>query len=317
MRPREISTGVYCLPVSIANVYFVGKRADPWVLVDTAIPGRAAEIRRAAEWLYGAPPQAIVLTHGHMDHSGSALQLAQTWDLPIYAHRLEIPFLRGQSYPPGDPSVGGFLAMLSRFVSPKPLDFGDRVHPLPVNRAIPGIKDWMWYHTPGHSPGHVSLFRPADGTLIAGDAVTTMNCDSLVSVARRFPQVCPPPAPFTCDWTQARESVALLAELRPLTIAAGHGRPMSGGQAVMQLAELATDFPIPARGRYVARPAQANENGIVSLPPKPPDPLAGVAVGLGILAAGGAMFAVAAHRLRKQKRQLLDPAKADIPIQAS
>jgi hypothetical protein len=101
--------------------------------------------------------------------------------------------------------------------------------------------------------------------------------------------------------------VQLLANLRPQTIAAGHGVPMSGDRAVMQLAELATNFPIPAKGRYIAAPAQMDETGVVALPPKPADWLPGVALAAGVAAAAGTMFAVAALRRKR--------AKADTPAQ--
>ena len=64
-------------------------------------------------------PEAIVLTHGHADHSGSAAELSDSWDVPVYAHRLELPFFTGLSaYPPPDPTVGGPFALLSRFMPP-------------------------------------------------------------------------------------------------------------------------------------------------------------------------------------------------------
>ena len=66
------------VPVAFVNVYLVG---DPggWVVVDTGLPGAAGLVRRAAEARFGAGarPQAIVLTHGHFDHAGSALALAR------------------------------------------------------------------------------------------------------------------------------------------------------------------------------------------------------------------------------------------------
>jgi glyoxylase-like metal-dependent hydrolase (beta-lactamase superfamily II) len=300
---KEIARGVFRLPVSITNVYFVGERSGPWVLVDTGIAGRAWQIRQAAESLYGwdTRPEAILLTHGHADHSGSALDLAQLWDVEIFAHRLEMPYITGKSaYPPLDPTVGGFLAMLGRFVSPAVLNLGDSVRPLESGWESFGLDDWEVHHTPGHSPGHVAFFRPSDGTLLAGDALTTVNLDSLVETAARFPRVGRPPAPSTSDWIKAEESVKLLAELRPLTIACGHGIPMTGGKAVMQLAELATHFPAPLQGRYVREPVVADENGVVTLPPAPPDFLPGVALGLGIAAAAGTMFALAAHRRRRK-----------------
>ena len=268
------------------------------------MPGRAQQIRAAAESLYGseARPSAILLTHGHQDHAGSALDLADLWDVPILAHPLEMPFVTGLSeYPPLDATVGGFLALAGRFFSVKPINLGDRVRPLEAGRELPGLGGWEWHHTPGHSPGHTAFFRPADGTLIGGDAITTVDLDSFFATTAKAQRVCRPPTPSTMDWIGAAQSVKLLADLRPFTIACGHGTPMSGGKAVMQLAELATNFPFPRRGRYVREPALSDERGLVRVPPRPPDPLPGVAIGLGIAAAAGAMFALAARR-RKQRR---------------
>lgn len=249
----------------------------------------------------------IFLTHGHMDHAGSALDLANIWDVPVIAHPLELPYLTGRSkYPPLDPTVGGFLALLGRFITVPSQDLSGRVRAL---ESAP-LAGWEWHHTPGHSPGHVAFFRREDSCLIAGDALTTMNLDSFFASAFEVQRVCGPPAPSTPDWRRARESVELLAELRPLTIACGHGMPMSGGKAVMELAELATNFRVPAHGRYVREPARMDGSGVVSLPAQPPDALAGVAVAVGVAAAAGTMFAVAARRRKRA-------AKADTPAPAS
>jgi glyoxylase-like metal-dependent hydrolase (beta-lactamase superfamily II) len=85
---KEIAQDVFRLKVSIANVYFVGPPEGPWALVDTGTPKHANQIREAAESIYGsaARPAAILLTHGHMDHAGSALDLANMWDVPVFAH---------------------------------------------------------------------------------------------------------------------------------------------------------------------------------------------------------------------------------------
>jgi glyoxylase-like metal-dependent hydrolase (beta-lactamase superfamily II) len=271
---KQIASGVTCLRLGVSNVYFVGKTGKPWVLVDTGLRGHASKIRAAAESHFGLTvrPAAILLTHGHADHAGSAAELADYWNVPIYAHPLELPYLTGRSqYPPLDPTVGGFLAMMGRLVALKACNLGDRVRELVRSLDALGLDDWEWHHTPGHSPGHVSFFRRKDGTLLAGDALTTVNLDSFFATITTHRHVCPPPAPSTPDWIQARESVRLLAGLQPLVIGSGHGLPVSGDKAVLELAELATDFPMPATGRYVQEPARMDNRGVVSLPPKPPD----------------------------------------------
>src|SRR6478672_9514269 len=108
---REVAPGVTLIPTLIANAYFVGE-STRWVVVDTCAPGNERRIRRAAERRFGrgARPEAILLTHGHFDHAGSAGPLADAWNVPIYAHSLELPYLTGKAkYPPFDLSSPGFF----------------------------------------------------------------------------------------------------------------------------------------------------------------------------------------------------------------
>ena len=278
------------------------------MLVDTSFPNRGREIRAAAELRYGANarPEAIFLTHGHMDHAGSAAELAEMWNVPIFIHPLELPFVTGKSkYPPPDPTVGGFLAMWARFQPPRTFDLSGRVRAMEAGPEAAGLPGWEWHHTPGHSPGHAVFFRREDGVLLAGDAVVTTNLDSFFATALKIRRVCRPPTPFTCDWEVARESVRRMAELRPQVIAAGRGNPISGGDAVRGLAELALNFPMPAKGRYVREPARMDESGVIALPPKPPDALPGIALGVGVVAAAGTMLAMAARR--RKRRQAARP----------
>jgi glyoxylase-like metal-dependent hydrolase (beta-lactamase superfamily II) len=218
--------------------------------------------------------------------------------VPVLAHRLERPYLSGQSpYPPPDPLVGrGSMALFSRMYPRGPIDVSARLEMLPPNGTVPGAPEWRWMHTPGHTAGHVSLFRERDRTLLAGDALVTTKQESLLAVAMQRREIHGPPAYFTPDWRGARESVGRLAALEPEVLAAGHGEPMQGAEMRAELRAVASRFDedeVPAFGRYAKQPAVANEHGIVRLPP---DPLPKVVAGVAAAAAVAWTLAARARR---------------------
>jgi glyoxylase-like metal-dependent hydrolase (beta-lactamase superfamily II) len=286
--PREVAPDLMFLRTMMVNVCLV-RSGSSWVLVDAGLRGYANTIRSAAEQLVGAsrPPEAIVLTHGHFDHIGSLEALLDSWDVPVYAHRLERPYLTGESpYPPPDPLVGrGSMALLSRLYPRGPINLGSRLQFLPDNGTVPSLPDWRWIHTPGHTAGHISLFRERDRALIAGDAVTTTRQESILAVATQRRELHGPPAYFTQDWRASGESVGRIAALEPEILASGHGEPVRGAVMRAELRRLASRFAqreVPSYGRYARQPAITDEHGIVSLPP---DPLPKVAAGFAIAAA--------------------------------
>ncbi len=288
---RELQPGVFRLATLFVNAYLVREPGEAWVLVDTGLPGFAGLVRRRAEVLFGRPPAAILLTHGHFDHSGNAEELAVLWGVPIFAHPLEMPFLTGRSdYPPVDPTVGGALGFMARSFPHHGIDLRGHVHPLPEDGSVPGLPSWRWVHTPGHTAGHVSFFRQRDRTLLAGDALATLDQDSPVAMVTQRREFSVPPAPLTTDWRAARASVEALAELKPHAVAAGHGRPARGSHVAADLARFARIFTPPKRGRYVLRPARSNEYGIFEIPPPVEDPLPRQLLLAGL--ATGALFAL-------------------------
>lgn len=271
-----VAPGVWGRKDVFANFFMIQDLVnDEWVLVDTGLKWSASKVKEMADYLFGkgSMPEAIILTHGHFDHVGSVASLAEEWDIPVFAHHLEIPYLTAQSdYPPPDPTVGGGLMATMAFLYPNsPINIWKHVQVLPPDGNIPVLREWKYIHTPGHSPGHISLFRESDGVLIAGDAFVTTKQESLISVMFQTKKISGPPKYFTCDWDDARNSVEELIKLNPKTAATGHGRPMRGIELQEALKNLSENFyteAIPAQGRYVPNPAITNANGVVYVPPK-------------------------------------------------
>lgn len=232
--------------LAIVNVVYYGQPgANSWTLIDAGVMGTTNMILDAVEKRFGGvAPAAIVMTHGHFDHVGALRDLAERWSVPVYAHERELPYLNGtSSYPPPDPSVGGgLMATLSRFYPRGPVDVSQWLQPLPADGSVPHMPGWRWIHTPGHTQGHVSLWREDDRALIAGDAFVTTAQESAYAVAMQTPEVHGPPMYFTEDWAASRESVEVLAALEAELAITGHGRAMAGAAFRDALHTLAREF---------------------------------------------------------------------------
>jgi len=276
LQAREIAAGMFYIEtgkgIMRSTVYFVRSgSASSWVLIDSASAHCGPLIREAAEALFGAktPPTAILLTHVHPDHAGSALELAQGWNCPVYVHPDELPFATADS--------SNFFATYHNYTTaagrwtPPPLDkwlilplvrampgrkrevmlagssLKGVVRAFEPGKGLPGLPEWDYIPTPGHTPGHVAFFRPADRVLIAGDALLTINLNSakgflLWSLSRNNPRVSGPPWYTTWCWQAAKESVGRIARLEPRILAGGHGLPMTGPSTACDVRAFAGRF---------------------------------------------------------------------------
>ncbi len=238
---ETVATGVYCLVTGKrrdSNVYFV-QSGGTWVLVDTAWRGRAELIRSAAETLFGAGarPRAIVLTHVHPDHAGSASELARMWGVTVYVLPGELPL------PPSGRIIGALAGVERRWMFPSGQD---GLSPVDPDVGVPGLPDWQVIPTPGHTPGHLALFREADRALIAGDAVLTVNLNSPGDALWQRHILGGPPRFATWNWRAATGSVSELARLEPSVLAPGHGRAMADPVLAPALRALGEQLSNPA-----------------------------------------------------------------------
>lgn len=257
---EQVTDDLYYFPIQIVNVIFYGTpgEGNDWVLIDAGMPRSGDNIIEEAEERFGKnnPPKALILTHGHFDHVGGITEIIEKWNMPVFAHQLELPFLKGeQDYPEPDPTVeGGLLAKISPYYPNEAITIDGHVQPLPPDGSVPFMEGWKWIHTPGHTVGHVSLYRETDGALIVGDAFVTVRQDSLYKVFTQEQEISGPPRYLTPDWEASRRSVEKLEALNPSIAITGHGRPMEGENLRENLRYLVDKFDeiaIPDYGKFV------------------------------------------------------------------
>jgi glyoxylase-like metal-dependent hydrolase (beta-lactamase superfamily II) len=309
----SVAPGVWGRKDLFVNFYMIqDQTTGAWALVDAGLKWSASRIRNMADELFGegTTPSAIILTHGHFDHVGALPTLIEQWNVPVYAHSLEVPYLTGQSaYPPPDPTVGGGLMAAMSWMYPKgPINVQDYIRTLPQDNSIPGLTDWKYIHTPGHSPGHISLFRESDRVLIAGDAFVTTKAESAIYQLSSIKHLSGPPKYFTCNWASAELSVIKLAALDPEVAATGHGTTMRGEELRGALKKLSTHFKeiaLPEEGRYLNEPAVTNEQGVLFLPP-PTERLTRMAKVLGLSLAVASIALLIYQQTREKKGPLGD-----------
>lgn len=147
----------------------------------------------------------------------------------------------------------GMVAKMSPTFPHTSIDLGFRAVALPADGIIPYMTDWKWIHTPGHTEGHVSLFRERDRVLLPADAFTTVKQESLISVLTQNEQISGPPKYLTVDWNAAENSVKRLRGLNPSLAIPSHGQPMKGKELASHLELLENHFDeiaIPEEGHF-------------------------------------------------------------------
>ncbi len=256
---QEILPDILFMSFTIVNAFLVGDpdNKDGWVLVDTGLENSADFIMESAEERFGkdSNPLAIILTHGHFDHVGSVKKLSEFWNVPVYIHRLEMPYITGEKdYPIPDPTVDqGMVAKMSPTFPHTSIDIGFRAVALPDDGSVPGMPAWRWIHTPGHTDGQVSLFRERDRVLIVGDAFSTTKQESLLSVLMQDEQISGPPKYLTTNWDAARKSVEILMSLNPSLAITSHGKPMKGEDLSRHLEMIVKNFDEIAKPEKISK----------------------------------------------------------------
>jgi len=214
---------VHTLFTGIANTHIVADSRG-MIVIDAGMPRQAKRIDDLSRSVGHASTfdgagndlsvRMILLTHGHIDHAGSAVALKRLTGAPIAMHRADAPLTatRNLKIPPGRTPVvnaaGAVLRVLGWAVPLEPfvpdiwLENGMSLREFGFDARV--------VHTPGHTAGSVSVAFD-DGTLFVGDALLNLTHVS-------FPL-------WWEDGAAAKESARKLGSLRPRVCYTGHGRP--------------------------------------------------------------------------------------------
>lgn len=220
MRPViELAPDVWqvpLLPLNGLNAYLVGD-----VLVDAGLPSSED---RLLEAIAGRSVTAHVLTHAHPDHQGASDALCRALEIPLWCGEHDrVAAERATFATPRHGARRPLFQVAERLAGPghpvaRTLREGDRVAGFTV------------IESPGHTPGHISLWRASDGVVILGDVASHRNPLALSPGLRE------PSRLFTLDPERNRRSIRKIADLRPRLVCFGHGPPLTDGERFVRWA---------------------------------------------------------------------------------
>lgn len=210
----EIVPGLYRIPTApwdLLNSYAIVEADGRVTLVDAGLKRSARRIATALRSIGSAPSEVtrIVMTHAHPDHAGGLAALERDTGAPVAAHADDAAALRAGRTPGRDQATfGGRLMDRMPGGGFAPADVAEEL----VDGQVLDIGGGLEVvHTPGHSPGHVSLLHLDSRTLITGDAIFNV-------LGLRWP-----PASLCTNVRLTKESATRLAELEYTTAAFTHG----------------------------------------------------------------------------------------------
>ena len=234
-----MAKGVSLLELPLVNVYLLHNDSEA-MLLDSGLYWDRAALDGAIEKALpsGKGLTGIIQTHGHCDHCGNTAFLSRKYQCPVICHKDEAEHIE-RFVPYGPKGLRKFGVRGVTFL------VGEMVFPVarcPVERTVSHgdiiptpIGDLKVIHTPGHTDGHISLWKEDTQWLFSGDAII-----NVIPFIRKT-SLCLPVPLFSVDMEIARSSAKVLSDLHPSALFAQHGIPIVNA-AAERLADFVNSF---------------------------------------------------------------------------
>ncbi len=229
MSAVEVAPGVYRLGSEWANFYLVVEGTQA-ILVDSGYPRYRRQLAAALGAL-GRTPQieAVIVTHHHVDHAGTAEAVRSGWGARVLAHAEDAPIIRGErrSHVPPGFYRQSWRPSMARYLLHTVVAGGARYRPVAAVEPLSGDAELdlpgrpRVIHTPGHTAGHCSVVLEERGVLFTGDAMVNFDYASGERGLRQHR--------FNDDRARALASLERLEAVEADLLLFGHGDPWREG----------------------------------------------------------------------------------------